>query len=333
MPKSRILAPLVVVGVLAVACGSSAGDALSDPVSTVNEAELSEEELEDRILASIPPEALDPPQSDDPTVPTVTAVDPDTIPPQEQLTRWIVEQLVFDELETRDVQLTEGDLLNGQYLTAPGATDDLVQTSAGQVRLAYELSDLDQPTTDDIDQWIIDNPPVVNTCVSHIIVDTEADAEAVVVELEGGADFAELAMEVSVGPSAPQGGELGCVAPGQFVPEFETAMNEAELNVATAPVESEFGWHVILVTEREVGQVDESSQELARRSILAEDLESLRGVYLQFLIDSEEQVWVDPRYGTWNAADGVVVPPEGSDPPGIDATIPDGVGTTTIPVG
>ncbi|MDH3706387.1 MAG: peptidyl-prolyl cis-trans isomerase [Acidimicrobiia bacterium] len=334
MPKLRLLAPLAVLGLVLAACGSSSDGALSAPAATVNGTDLSQDELQERVIAAIPPEALDPAESEDPAVPTPTAVDPDSPPPplvREELSRWIVEQLVFDELDSRGIVLSEGDLLNGQYLTAPDAPEDVIRTSAGQVRLAYELDELDQPTVDDIDRWIVDNPPIANTCVSHILVDTEDDAVAVVERLDAGEDFAAVAVEVSVGPSGPDGGDLGCVAPGQFVPEFEDAMNAADVDEPTEPVESQFGWHVILVTEREVAEVDESAVELARRSILAEDLESLRDSYLEFLISAEDQVSVDPRYGTWLAEQGVVAPPEGADQPGVDTTAPDST-DASIPV-
>lgn len=335
MPKLRLLALLAVLGLVLAACGSSSDGALSAPAATVNDTDLSQDELQDQVVAQIPPEALDPPESEDPAVPTPTAFDADSPPPQlvrEELSRWIVEQLVFDELEARDIALSEGDLLNGQYLTAPDAPEDLIRTSAGQVRLAYELDELSQPTVDDIDQWIADNPAVASTCVSHILLDTEDDALAVVERLDAGEDFAAVAIEASVGPSGPDGGDLGCVGPGQFVPEFEQAMNEAEVDVPTAPVQSQFGWHVILVTEREVGSEEgEGAVERARRAILAEDLESLRESYLEFLISTEDQVTVDPRYGTWVAEQGVVAPPEGIDLPGVDATTPEAP-VDTLPV-
>ena len=69
--------------------------------------------------------------------------------------------------------------------------------------------------------------------------------------IESGEDFAELAKEHSddIG-SAQEGGELGWTNPGQMVPEFETAMAGAEIGVITDPVRSEFGWHILEVTDR-----------------------------------------------------------------------------------
>lgn len=80
----------------------------------------------------------------------------------------------------------------------------------------------------------------------HILVKTEAEAKAVVVELDGGADFVELAKTKSTGPSGPQGGDLGYFGKGQMVPEFEAAAFALENGTYTkVPVKSQFGFHII----------------------------------------------------------------------------------------
>lgn len=80
---------------------------------------------------------------------------------------------------------------------------------------------------------------------SHILVETEDDAKALITELEGGADFAELAKEKSTGPSGPRGGALGWFGKGMMVPEFETAVADMEVGAISAPIKTQFGWHVI----------------------------------------------------------------------------------------
>ncbi|MEP4032103.1 peptidylprolyl isomerase, partial [Roseibium polysiphoniae] len=85
----------------------------------------------------------------------------------------------------------------------------------------------------------------------HILVKEKAEAEAVIEQLEGGADFAELAKEKSTGPSGPNGGDLGFFAKGQMVPAFEEAALKLETGSFTdEPVETQFGWHVILLEEK-----------------------------------------------------------------------------------
>ena len=101
---------------------------------------------------------------------------------------------------------------------------------------------------------------VEQTNVRHILVkpnevlDDEAAREFIASlkqRIESGEDFADLAKEHSddIG-SAQEGGDLGWTNPGQMVAEFETAMAGAEIGVITDPVRSEFGWHILEVTDR-----------------------------------------------------------------------------------
>ncbi|SIS57565.1 peptidyl-prolyl cis-trans isomerase C [Roseivivax lentus] len=84
---------------------------------------------------------------------------------------------------------------------------------------------------------------------SHILVETEEEAAALVTELEGGADFAELAREKSAGPSGPNGGSLGWFEAGQMVAPFQAAVETLEAGEFSAPVETQFGWHVVKLNE------------------------------------------------------------------------------------
>lgn len=89
----------------------------------------------------------------------------------------------------------------------------------------------------------------------HILVKTEDEAKAVIKELAGGADFAELAKKRSTGPSGPNGGDLGFFGKGQMVPEFDKAVFSMKKGEVTqAPVKTQFGWHVIKVEETRVQQ-------------------------------------------------------------------------------
>ena len=87
---------------------------------------------------------------------------------------------------------------------------------------------------------------------SHILVATLEDAEAIIVDIEGGADFAEVAQEKSTGPSGPNGGSLGWFGPGMMVPEFQTAVESLEVGEVSVPVQTQFGWHVIKLNEKRV---------------------------------------------------------------------------------
>lgn len=84
---------------------------------------------------------------------------------------------------------------------------------------------------------------------SHILVETEEEAAALIEELAGGADFAELAREKSIGPSGPNGGELGWFGPGMMVKPFEDAVTTMEVGAVSEPVQTQFGWHVVKLNE------------------------------------------------------------------------------------
>jgi peptidyl-prolyl cis-trans isomerase C len=106
----------------------------------------------------------------------------------------------------------------------------------------------------------------------HILLASEDDAKAVIAELEGGADFAELAKEKSTGPSGPQGGDLGYFKKGQMVPEFGDAAFAMDVGSTSAePVKTQFGFHVIKVEDkRTVEPTFEESEPQVRQEVARE---------------------------------------------------------------
>lgn len=84
----------------------------------------------------------------------------------------------------------------------------------------------------------------------HILVQTQAEAQDLVSQLNDGGDFQALAKEHSTGPSGPNGGDLGWFAPEQMVKPFADAVVALEDGQFTRePVQTQFGWHVILREE------------------------------------------------------------------------------------
>ena len=84
---------------------------------------------------------------------------------------------------------------------------------------------------------------------SHILVETEEEAVAVKAEIDAGADFAATAREKSTGPSGPNGGQLGWFGAGAMVPSFEAAVIALEVGEVSNPVQTQFGWHIIILNE------------------------------------------------------------------------------------
>ncbi|HRI17824.1 MAG TPA: peptidylprolyl isomerase [Burkholderiaceae bacterium] len=105
---------------------------------------------------------------------------------------------------------------------------------------------------------------------SHILVDNEADAKALIVQIKGGASFEELAKKNSKDPgSGERGGDLDWASAGSYVPEFSEAMVKLKKGEMTeAPVKSQFGWHVIKVVDVREAQfppLDEVKSQIEQR--------------------------------------------------------------------
>ena len=105
------------------------------------------------------------------------------------------------------------------------------------------------------DRRFADFTPSIEYNASHILVETEDEAKAIVAQLQGGADFAELAKLKSTGPSGPGGGELGWFGTGRMVPEFEAAVAGMEVGAISDPVQTQFGWHVISLNDSRMPEI------------------------------------------------------------------------------
>ena len=84
----------------------------------------------------------------------------------------------------------------------------------------------------------------------HILVDTEEQCIELKQKIEDGADFAEVAKEHSTCPSGQKGGDLGQFGPGQMVKEFDEVVFNGEINQVHGPVKTQFGYHLLEITER-----------------------------------------------------------------------------------
>jgi len=130
-------------------------------------------------------------------------------------------------LENETRSLTAGEVIEG-VMAAPVEED--------AIKAAYDAQYKDQEAGEEYN-------------ASHILVETKEEADAIKEALDEGADFAELAREKSTGPSGPGGGSLGWFGAGMMVPTFEAAVVEMEPGAVSAPVETQFGWHVIKLNE------------------------------------------------------------------------------------
>lgn len=195
-----------------------------------------------------------------------------------------------------------------EFLEAQGITEDLLRRFAHSQLLVGEISelleaDLEEPTQQEIDGVISEAEALY--CASHILVATEQEATDVAARLEAGEEFAALAGELSTDTgSGAQGGDIGCSAPDVYDPAFAAALTAAEVDVPTDPVESQFGWHIILLREDEVPTADE-----ARATLTSEAVNEAANTWFTDQFEKAE-VSVDSEYGTWQATPTPqVVPP------------------------
>jgi hypothetical protein len=145
-------------------------------------------------------------------------------------------------------------------------------------------------------------------CLRHILVETEDEANDIIDDLKAGADFAALAAERSIEPAAAESGgalvspDSACITTNQYVTGFDQDFTRGAFATPadgwSEPVESSFGWHVIL--NRPWDEVED-----ALISVLTGPLGA--PIRLDGLLNSDA-VRVDPRYGTWDPPTGRIQP-------------------------
>ncbi len=87
---------------------------------------------------------------------------------------------------------------------------------------------------------------------AHLLVETQEEADAAKARIDDGAAFADVARDVSTGPTGPNGGNLGWFGAGAMVPEFEQAVTALEVGGVTEPFETQFGWHVATLLDTRI---------------------------------------------------------------------------------
>lgn len=221
------------------------------------------------------------------------------------------------EANTLFEQLASGEQSREEFLAERGITEEFLANIARQSAIDVKLrevlaEDVADPTAEEVAearQAAI--AALTNACVSHILVATEAEATEAMTRLEDGEEFGALATELSSDTaSAANNGVLQCGPPDGYVPPFRDAVLEAAVGeVYPEPVESQFGFHVILVTER----TDPAEADLPSDSDLeqtAKDGQVFADLQTWFIEAMEgAEVTVDEEYGTWQANPPSVTPP------------------------
>ena len=309
----KILSLVAVTALVAAACGSGSTTA----VATVDGTDITLAQVE-----------------------SLFVTEESTIP-KEQFAQFLAFQIQWNIVadaaaEEFDIEITEGEIdaeadriyetqaageSREEFTASRGVTEDFLRNIALQSLLdaavGSELSgDPEPPSQEAIDAEIaVAAASFTTVCVSHILVATAEESQDVVERLDGGEDFGEIAIEVSLDTgSGAEGGVLPCSPASQYVPEFRDAAIVAPVGeVYSEVVESEFGFHVLMVTDR----TDPVPEELPTE---AEVVDSLTAAAAQALAADLINVWfndqvvaavvvVDEDYGTWSSDTIGVTPP------------------------
>lgn len=182
--------------------------------------------------------------------------------PPETLFQGILDQLIQQQVLADTLEDTPARV----ELALQNQRRSLLAGEAINAMMQEEVSD--EALQEAYDEAFAEAEPVQEYNASHILVETEEEAQAVLERLEAGEDFAEVAKEVSTDPgSGAQGGSLGWFADGMMVEPFQAAVAELEKGETTVtPVETQFGFHVIRLDDtrtQEPPSLDEVREDLA----------------------------------------------------------------------
>lgn len=261
------------------------------------------------------------------------------------LTELVAQEVVDREVERRRITVTPSDRQLGQARAENffgGAQvfarfprwfrDRVVARFSRQQALSREIG---TPATDDDVRaaYVSTVARLKAECpsgrfVSHILVPGRPEADALAAQLRAGANFEQLARQQSTDRvSAGDGGELGCLDRQQFTQPFAQAAQTAPLNQVSAPVQTQFGWHLLLVRDTIPFEVLEGPLR-AQLGQQSPDAQRKLGELV-----AKAKVDVDPRYGRWVVRNGrgTVEPPRGAPSLSPTTTAPATGATPTVP--
>ncbi len=292
-----LVAALVVLTVFAAACGGGDDAVVAGADSDTVIASIADRELSAGMLDDLLPDGKN-------TVPSRIAT---------VVESWLVANALELELDERGFPITDEDReLARASVGERDGNDTEIQILIDTVAISYTVG----RGTDAETANLTEPDPPNYLCSNHLLVDTEEEAQAARERYEGGEAFADLAIELSTGPSGPSGGDLGCAVEGQFVPEFEEAAYASSAGDVVGPVETTFGWHLIEIES--VGPATVENHPDADPAALAQVAIDMRnGMVNTMVLDLEgtaaanfrDQAAVDPAVGTLADDSLEVIPP------------------------
>ena len=318
-PRLRRAAVAVAVGgALLAGCAGPPGGA----AATVNGTTISESDFERSVRT----------QSESEQSPVAGLEGEERVTQLAELQRQVLTQLIRVELlrevaADRGIEVTEADIQDRweqeiafqggdeqallDLIASLGLTEEQAREQLGvqvlQEKLRESMSGDVEVTDEQVRQLFEERAGQFERAdVSHILVEDEAEANAIIDLLEQGQSFEELAETRSIDEgSAVQGGSLGVQPRGTYVEPFEEAVWTAEEGEIVGPVETQFGYHVIRVNEF-VTQTFEDVEQSLRDELASQQADAAFQDLIRSLFD-EADVSVDSRFGRWDPATGQVV--------------------------
>ena len=164
--------------------------------------------------------------------------------PDDVLFKGIIDQLVQ---QTALSQSVEGAITPRDTLALEN--DRRAYLAGAAVDIAAAAAVTDEALKAAYDAKYAGAAPTTEYSAAHILVATEEDAIKLKTEIDGGADFAEVAKANSTDGAAANGGDLGWFGPGMMVKEFEDAVVKMKAGEVSAPIQTQFGWHLVKLND------------------------------------------------------------------------------------
>ncbi|MEJ6396550.1 peptidylprolyl isomerase [Yoonia sp. 208BN28-4] len=201
-------------------------------------------------------------------------------------------------------QLIQQQLLADALGDAPARVEYALENERRTLMAGETINDITREAITDeavqaaYDERFADVEPATEYNASHLLVETEEEAIAAKARVEDdGEEFADVARDVSTGPTGPNGGNLGWFGAGQMVPEFEQAVMDMEVGSVAGPVQTQFGWHVIALNEvrdAELPSLDSVRQEITGQLQEAAIQERLTALEEEITVTRPEEGAFDP---------------------------------------
>ncbi|KKB35489.1 peptidylprolyl isomerase [Bacillus thermotolerans] len=279
MKKAAIwwVAGFIVVIAVAVTLAFSASN--NSYVASVNGEKISEDELQEALMAQYGSEAVD---------------------------ALVMEKILEMEIEKEGIEVSQAEIdeemkTYAEYYGGEEALQEVAETSG--IDLSEVEKDLEtylatnkllekriEITEEEMKTYFEENKDqfaqAEQVQASHILVEDEATANEVAKKLAAGGDFAELAKEYSIDEgSSKEGGEVGYFGKGAMVPEFEEAAFSMEKGEISDPVKSEYGFHIIKVTDKKE----------AKEANYEESKEEIKSALMESKVQEEYMVWLQEK--------------------------------------